>query len=160
MKATVVIALASSALAAVAKVPGQQANSVTEKNNGTEAGNWKLDDIQVLCGVPVPSNDLPATDYSYVVGKVLAYGDADFPIGSGPANCKPVACADKSKAGVSLCNDEPKLINVNYQDIAFLAKQIYNKCKHPGDGQDYVQKGQAFNPDAAWNVVLGGDVGC
>ncbi|KAI1658961.1 hypothetical protein F4813DRAFT_34689 [Daldinia decipiens] len=147
MKVFSVVALASPIVAATL---GRAVTPTADQANSTFA---ELDDIQVLCGVPKPDNELPATSYSYPIGLLLSAGDKRLHIDAGPANCQQAACGTKSGAGVIVCNDEKNGVDLLYSDIGFFAQQVYNKCKHRRDDIDYVEKGQAFCPDG-WNVIL------
>ncbi|KAI4863633.1 hypothetical protein F4820DRAFT_449793 [Hypoxylon rubiginosum] len=119
----------------------------------------KRDDIQVNCGQPAGASDtqLLASEYSYPVSQLLKGGDATVHFYKGPAFCYVVSCNPGSgdNAGVTVCNDADKEVDIAYADMAWFAQRVYDKCKvRHDDGKDYLQKGQAFNPDADWNVFL------
>ncbi|KAI1648281.1 hypothetical protein F4815DRAFT_155334 [Daldinia loculata] len=147
MKVISAVAFASPIMAAAL---GRAVTPIADQAKSTFA---ELDDIQVLCGVPKPDNELPATSYSYPIGLLLSSGDKRLHIDAGPGNCKQAACGSKSGAGVIVCNDEKNGVDLLYSDIGFFAQQVYNTCKHRRDDIDYVEKGQAFCPDG-WNVIL------
>ncbi|KAI1396433.1 hypothetical protein F4819DRAFT_491513 [Hypoxylon fuscum] len=140
---------------------GKLLSPVDKYENGTIAGGIKRpgdDDIQVICGAPPgsPDNSFPAYDYSYPIGMLLSGGDKRIHVDAGPGKCRQAACNDGGGAGVIVCNDGPAT-DLRAADIGWFAQRVYEKCKTRRDGQDYVEKGQAFCPDH-WNVILS-DVG-
>ncbi|OTB18858.1 hypothetical protein K445DRAFT_8881 [Daldinia sp. EC12] len=142
MKVFSIFAFASPIAAAAL---GRAATPAAESANSTFA--------EVLCGVPGPENELPATSYSYPIGLLLSAEGKKIHVDAGPGNCKQAACGTKSGAGVIVCNDEKNGVDLLYSDLGFFAQQVYNKCKHRRDDTDYVENGQAFCPDG-WNVIL------
>ncbi|KAK6951788.1 hypothetical protein Daesc_006313 [Daldinia eschscholtzii] len=147
MKTFSIFAFASPIAAAAL---GRAATPAAESANNTFA---ELDNIKVLCGVPGPENELPATSYSYPIGLLLSAEGKKIHVDAGPGNCKQAACGTKSGAGVIVCNDQKNGVDLLYSDLGFFAQQVYNKCKHRRDDTDYVENGQAFCPDG-WNVIL------
>ncbi|KAL7625184.1 hypothetical protein AAE478_004399 [Parahypoxylon ruwenzoriense] len=167
MKSYSLIAFASPIFAAVIQNPalgkGILASPFAKYLNETPSASTdkqQLSDIQVLCGAPPnsPDSDLPAQDYSYPIDLLLDGGGRRLHVDAGPSKCVQAACNAGGGAGVFICNDQHDAINPMYTDIAWFAQRVYEKCKHRKDGVDYVQKGQAFNPDDNWNVILN-DVG-
>ncbi|KAI2641550.1 hypothetical protein GGS26DRAFT_585940 [Hypomontagnella submonticulosa] len=117
------------------------------------------DDIQTLCGAPpnMPNTEFLVSDYAYPIDLLLSAGDTKLHVDAGPAKCKEAACGADGGAGVYICNDNTKPIEILFSDIAWFAQQVYNKCKVRRDGTDFISKGQSFCPDG-WNVILA-DVG-
>ncbi|KAI1767731.1 hypothetical protein GGR53DRAFT_526202 [Hypoxylon sp. FL1150] len=121
----------------------------------------KRDDVIANCGEPADHSDnqLLRSEYSYPIGLLLgaAGGDAVY-FEPGPSNCKNVACnpgKDGANAGVTVCSDDTSEIPIGKQEMGWFAQRIFEQCKiRTPDGVDYLQKGQVFNPDAKWNVIL------
>ncbi|KAI1099611.1 hypothetical protein F4804DRAFT_337081 [Jackrogersella minutella] len=156
MKTYSALAFISPILATVVRLPHQPANSHGSYLNRTHPVNLEpRDDITVLCGAPpdYPDSDYPAFDYSYPIGLLLSGRDLKLHVDAGPKKCKQAACNEGGGAGVFLCNDQSNAIDILYTDIGFFAQRVFEKCKHRQDGSDYIQEGQAFNPDN-WNVIL------
>ncbi|XXG99880.1 hypothetical protein Hte_006221 [Hypoxylon texense] len=124
----------------------------------------KRDDVQVKCGQPggASDNELPASSYAYPIDQLSNHGDVKVHFYAGPAYCYLVSCNPSNNgnsAGVTVCNDKPEEVDITYGDMAWFAQRVYEQCKvRHDDGNDYIQKGQAFNNDANWNVFLS-DVG-
>ncbi|KAI5865608.1 hypothetical protein GGS23DRAFT_595127 [Durotheca rogersii] len=163
MKTYTLITFASPILAAVVKDPASvleaQASSGAKYLGGIY-DKHRLEDVQILCGAPpnVPDSVFPATDYDHPVGILLSGGDKRLHVEAGPSKCIQAACDTGGGAGVFICNDETHPIDPLYADIGWFAQQVYFKCRDRRGDQDFVHKGQAFNPDDKWNVILN-DVG-
>ncbi|KAI0896128.1 hypothetical protein F4806DRAFT_502456 [Annulohypoxylon nitens] len=162
MKVFSILTRASSIMAAAIQSPQSQAppaSLIGNYLNKTRPAYFNHDDVRVICGDPsdYPNTEFPSTDYNYPIGLLLSGGSRKINLQAGPRKCTQAACNAGGGAGVFICNDQPKSIDVLYTDAGWFAQRVFEKCKDRRNGVDYVEKGQAFCPDN-WNVILS-DVG-
>ncbi|KAI0166749.1 hypothetical protein GGR52DRAFT_574707 [Hypoxylon sp. FL1284] len=150
MKAYAILTLLSPIAALYIKAPDAGLN---------ETISVQRDDVKAQCGMPPdrPNTPLPASDYAYPISKLLKWGSGTLHFAAGPKACMRVSCnpGPGDNAGVIVCSDAHQEVDIMYSDIAWFAQEVYRQCKvRHSDGLDYIQKGQIFNPDAPWNVIL------